>query len=84
MNTFNAFHYSFSPYIVDYESENPVFKEAVKVAITLMISSLSILNYVDLSSDHDVLGCGIGVILLNIEMYVCIPVITIVGIRKRF
>ena len=44
MNTFNDFYYSFSPYIADYERENPVFKEIVKLGITPMISSLSILK----------------------------------------
>jgi len=84
MNTFNDFYYFFSPIIADYERENPVFREMVKVAITPMISSLSILNYVDMSSDQEVLGCGISLILLNIGMYFVAPGIVIVGIRKRF
>ncbi len=49
-----------------------------------MISSLSILNYVDMDSEESVLGYGISLILLNIGMYVGIPAIVIVGIRKRF
>jgi len=44
INSFNTFYYSFSPVIADYERENPVFKEMVKIVITPMISSLSILN----------------------------------------
>jgi len=47
MKTFNDFYYSFSPIIADYERENPVFKEMVKIVITPMISSLSILDYVE-------------------------------------
>jgi hypothetical protein len=47
-----------------------------------MISSLSILNHLDVSSDQDVLGYGIGIIILNVGMYVGIPVIGIIGIRK--
>ncbi len=35
-----------------------------------MISSLSILNYVDMDSEDKVLGYGISLILLNIGMYV--------------
>jgi len=83
MNTFNDVYYSFSPYIADYERENPVFKEMVKIAITPMISSLSILNYVDMDSEESVLGYGISLILLNIGMYVGIPASVIVGIKKR-
>jgi len=84
MNSFNEFYYSFSPYIADYERENPVFREAIKVAITPMISSLSILNYVDMDSEIEVLGYGISLILLNIGMYVGVPAIVVIGIKKRF
>ena len=83
MNTFNDFYYSFSPYIADYERENPVFREAVKIAITPMISSLFILNYVEMDSEVEVLGYGISLILLNVGMYIGIPVIVIVRIRKK-
>jgi len=83
MNSFNEFYYSFSPYIADYERENPIFREMVKVAITPMISSLSILNYVEMSSDQEVFGYGIVLILLNVGMYFVAPVIVIVGIRKK-
>ena len=83
MESFNDFYYSFSPIIADYERENPVFKEMVKIAITPMISSLSILNYVDMDSESEVLGYGISLIILNGMMYVGIPAIVIVGIRKR-
>ena len=84
MNSFNDFYYSFSPVIADYERENPLFKEAVKIVIAPMISSLSILNYVDMNSEIEVLGYGISLILLNVGMYIGIPASVIVGIRKKF
>jgi len=84
MESFNDFYYSFSPGIADFERENPYFKEAVKLAITPMISSLSILNNVDMDTEAEVLGYGISLILLNIGMYVGIPAISALGIRKRF
>ena len=84
MESFNDFYYSFSPGIADYERENPVFKEGVKIAITPMISSLSILNHVDMETEAEVLSYGISLILLNVGMYVGIPAIVFVGIRKRF
>lgn len=84
MNTFNGVYYSISPIIADYERENPIFKELVKLTITPMISSLSILNYVDMDSESSVLGYGISLILFNIGMYVGLPAIAIVGLRKRF
>ncbi len=49
-----------------------------------MISSLSILNYVDMDSEAEVLGYGISLILLNVGMYVGVPAIVVIGIRKKF
>ena len=83
MNSFNQIYYSFSPHIADYERENPIFKETVKIAIAPLISSLSILNYVEMSSDQEVLGYGISLIMLNIGMYFAVPIIGIVAIRNR-
>lgn len=82
MNSFNQIYYSFSPVIVDYERENPVFKEMIKIAITPMISSLSILNYVEMDSEVEVLVYGISLIILNVMMYAEIPVFAIMRIRK--
>jgi hypothetical protein len=84
MSSFNDFYYSFSPIIADYERENIYFKEGVKIAITPVISSLSILKHVNMNSEAEVLGYGISLIVLNVGMYVGAPAIVIVGIRKRF
>jgi hypothetical protein len=54
----------------------------VKIAITPMISSLSILNYVDMNSEIEVLVYGISFILLNLGMYLGVPAVVIIGIRK--
>ena len=81
MGTFNDFYYSFSPVIADYERENPLFKEVVKLAITPMISSLSLMENAE--SESEVLGIGISVIMLNLGMYLGVPAVVIVGIRKR-
>ena len=81
MTTFNQFYYSFSPTIADYEREHPVFKEFMKLALTPMISSLSILSMTDIDSEQEMLGYGISVILLNVAMYVGIPVF---GIMKAY
>lgn len=83
LNSFNEFYYSTSPHIADYERENPVFKEVVKIAITPMISSLSILSYVNIDSEAEVLGYGIFLIILNLGMYIGIPAVVIVGIKKK-
>ena len=82
MEMFNDIYYSFSPIIADYERENPYFKEAVKLAITPMISSLSLME--NANSESEVLSWGLSVIALNLGMYLGIPAVVIVGIRKRF
>ena len=80
IETFNDIYYSFSPMIADYERENPYFKEAVKLAITPMISSLSLMENAE--TESEVLGLGLSVIALNLGMYLAVPAIVIVGIRK--
>ena len=82
MEAFNQFYYSFSPIIADYERENPIFKEVVKLTITPLPSSLSLLNYVDMDSEVEVLGYGISLILLNVGMYFVAPVIVISKLKK--
>lgn len=74
MTGFNSFYYSFSPLIADLEREHPVFRQAVQITLTPMLSSLSLLNYVDIDSEQEMLGYGISLILLNIGMYVGLPV----------
>ena len=83
MSAFNQFYYSFSPAVADYERENPVFKEAVKVGLTPLLTSLTILNYVDIDTEQEMLGYGIGIIMLNIGMYFVAPAVVIVALKKR-
>ncbi len=83
MNLFNDFYYSFSPIIADYERENLVFKEGVKLFITPMISTLSIMTLAEEGSESQVLGLGISIILLNLGIYVVGPVIGITKIKKH-
>ena len=82
MESFNSFYYSFSPAIADYERENPVFKEIVKIGITPMISTLSLMDYAD--TESEVLGIGISLIILNAMMYVGLPVFGMIVAKKRF
>lgn len=82
MDHFHSFYYSFSPVIADLERESPVFKELVKVTITPMLSTLSILDYVNIDSEAEMLGYGIGIIMLNVGMYFGLPAVAIIGLRK--
>ena len=82
MSSFNEMYYSFSPTIADYERENPMFKEAVKLTITPMLSTLAIMENAE--TESEVLGLGLSVIALNLGMYLGAPAIIIIGIRKKF
>ncbi|MBI2643501.1 MAG: copper-binding protein [Nitrosarchaeum sp.] len=82
MTMFNQFYYSFSPTVADYEREHPIFKEAIKITLTPMLTSLSILNHVNIDSEQEMLGYGISIVLLNIGMYVGIPIFGILKIYQ--
>jgi len=82
MSAFNSFYYSFSPEVADLERQNPMFREIVRVAITPMISTLAILNYVDIDSEYEMLVYGIGVIMLNAGMYLILPVLVMFRLSK--
>ena len=83
MTAFNTFYYIFSPTIADYERENPVFKEAVKIGLTPLLTSLTILNYVDIDTEQEMLGYGIGIIMLNIGMYFVAPAVVVIALSKK-
>ena len=82
MSAFNLVYYSFSPTIADLERQNPAFKEMVKIAITPLISSLSLLQYVEINSDVKMIGYGVGIILLNLGMYFITPLMLVHRFRK--
>ena len=73
ITSFNNLYYTFSPTIADMERENPIFQEVVRLFITPMISTLSIMTLADPGSEADVLGLGMVVIALNLGMYIVAP-----------
>jgi hypothetical protein len=83
MTGFNQLYYSFSPTIADYERDNIIFKEAVKLTLIPLLTSLTLLQYADIDSESEMLGYGIGIILLNIGIYFVAPAVLITKIRKR-
>ena len=82
LSSFNQLYYTFSPTIADWERENPIFKESVRIIITPLLTSLSILNYIDIDSEAKLLGFGISLILLNVGMYFAAPAYVIYRLRK--
>jgi hypothetical protein len=47
-----------------------------------MISTLSLMENAE--SESEVLGIGLSIIALNLGMYLGVPAIVVVGIRKKF
>ncbi len=82
MNGFNQFYYSFSPMIADLERENPLFKEIVRLSITPMLTTLSILNHVEVNSEAEMISVGLSIIMLNVGMYFVAPAAIIYKIRR--
>ena len=83
MTGFNQLYYSFSPTIADMERENPIFQETVRVFITPMMSSLSLMTLAEDGNEGQVLGLGISVIALNLGLYLAAPAAVGFTIRKR-
>jgi len=84
---FNQFYYSFSPIISDWERENPNFKEFMKLTLTPLLTSLSILSFFEINSEAEMIGFGVGLILLNLGMYFVAPTLIVIKrekIRKLF
>jgi len=83
MTVFNNFYYSFSPQVADLEREYPFFKETVKIVITPLLLSLSLLNGVEMDSEIKVIVYGTSIILLNLGMYFAGPALIVVRLSKR-
>lgn len=83
LSVFNSIYYSFSPTIADWERQNPILKEAIRIIITPMISILSIVTLAEDGSETQIIALGIIAILLNIGMYLVAPAIIIKKLMKK-
>jgi len=80
---FNQFYYSFSPAIADMERQSHLFKEIVKITITPLLTTLSLLNNIDIDSEIEMLGAGIGIITLNLGFYLVIPAVVTIKLKRK-
>ena len=81
MTGFNQLYYSFSPTIADMERDNPAFKELVKIGITPMISSLSIMSSAD--SEQEIIGYGLMIIMVNVGLYFVAPTVLVIKMKNK-
>lgn len=77
MSAFNTIYYSFAGDIAQAERDNSVFKETVKLFITPMIMTLTIMTLADENSEFDVIFLGTSTIILIVGMYVLAPIFTV-------
>ena len=83
MSGFNEIYYAFSPAVADLEREHPLFKEAVRLALSPMLASLGIMSLAEPGSEQQVLGYGLAVIALNLGMYIGVPAGAVAAARRR-
>lgn len=73
MSGFNAAYYSFAPAVADMEREVPAVREAVRLLVTPMLASLSVMSLAEGGSEEQVLALGAAVIALNAGLYIAAP-----------
>jgi len=83
LSGFNQFYYSFSPTIADMERQSPAFKELVKITITPLLTTLSLLNHLDINSEGEMIGWGIGILSLNAGFYFGIPFFVAIKLKRN-
>lgn len=83
LSGFNQFYYSFSPTIADMERQSPAFKEFVKISITPLLTTLSLLNHLDINSEEEMIGWGIGILSLNAGFYFGIPFFVAIKLKRN-
>ena len=81
MTNFNQIYYSFSPILADAERNNPTLQSVIRFTLTPLFSSLLILDKLNIDSEAEMLAFGIGIIALNLGLYIIGPVILAYKIR---
>jgi len=83
MHAVNDFYYLFSPTVADWERENVIFKETMRLLITPSMASFTILDHQNIDSEEGLIGYVISVVALNVGMYFVAPAIVVLKIRTK-
>ena len=83
MAAFNSAYYAFAPAVADLERENSAVRDAVRILLSPMLATLSIMALAEKGSEAHVLALGAAVIAANAAMYVAAPAVagTVLGRR---
>ena len=65
------------------ERQSPAFKELVKITITPLLTTLSLLNHLDINSEVEMIGWGIGILSLNAVFYFGIPFFVALKVKRK-
>ena len=82
MHGFNQIYYSFSPAVADMQRQNDTFNDVVRVLITPLLATLSVMELADVDSEFEVVLMGGSVLMLNLSMYAGVPVLAGFVIHK--
>ena len=80
---FNTVYYSFSPTISDIQREHLVFKEMTRIILTPLLASLSLLQHIDIETDFEMITYGVSIIILNLAIYVVLPIFIAILLHKK-
>ncbi len=80
---FNTVYYSFSPAISDIQREHPILREMTRIMLTPLLTSLSLLQHINIDTDYEMIIYGVGIIILNLLIYIGLPVFTVILLRKK-
>ena len=83
MQAFHHAYYSFSPTVADMQRQNDMFNAAVRALISPMVATLSIMTLADDGSEYAVVGLGVLVVTLNLGLYVGLPTLAGLLIRRH-
>lgn len=82
MHATNNFYYLFSPTVADWERQNSVFRDAVRILITPSLASFAVLDHNTMDANNELVWYVALMAALNIGGYLGVPFVAAVGIRR--
>ena len=73
MISFNQIYYTFLPIVANAERENPLLRNTLQIFLSPLLSSISLLNLSD-DSTENIFTIGLAIIVLNLLMYIVLPI----------
>jgi hypothetical protein len=84
MSSFDSVYFTFALTVANWQYENPVFKESVRVFITPAITILSLMTLAEEGSEFHAWFLMSTVIALNMGLYIVGPILGIFFLQRHF